>query len=315
MELSIRLLCYDECKYTYAQSQQLRGQTGSIGHLRGDFGSSAGFSFYTTWEEHQPHLKTEEFKAEFDEVINTLRSEEYGLLRNRPAMNNFARSYPDSSYQKDYPNKCGFRVDTEKYAYLIRCNLTRGDYDFYCFCFVREWLDRHMDKAGQDIRFIDSHYKELFRIPDGEQVVITKSSGERLEQSCRYIDEYHLEVGRNLYHICEFAERMERSGNTYAPKETPLPRECLTTLATTGELVKIDRYRMGYTIRSVQKTPEENRETADRYNEHYGVTKAQEAAMAAGSMFGWDTPSAKPKSYDENGVLIKQKSKNKDYER
>lgn len=166
-----------------------------------------------------------------------------------------------------------------------------------------------MDKAGQDIRFIDSHYKELFRLPDGEQVVITLSNGETMEQPCRYIDETHLEVGNNLYHICEFAERMERGGNTYAPKETPLPRECLSVLADTGELVKIDRYRMGCMPRSVQKTPEENRETASRYNEHYGVSKAQEAAMLAGSMSGWDTPLAKPKSYDENGVPIKPKNK------
>ena len=32
------------------------------------------------------------------------------------------------------------------------------------------------------------------------------------------IDEYHTEVGSNLYHICEFAERMERNGHAYEPK-------------------------------------------------------------------------------------------------
>ena len=314
MELPIRQLYYDERKYTYAQSQQLRGQTGSIGHLRGDFGSG-GQEFYTSWDEHNSRLKTPEFSSELDEVINALRSEEYGLLKSRPGMAQFARKYPDSAFKGSYTTEHGFRVDTEKHAYLIRCNPTKGDYNFYCFCYVKEWLDRHMDKAGQDIRFIDSHYKELFRLPDGEQVVITLSNGETMEQPCRYIDETHLEVGNNLYHICEFAERMERGGNTYAPKETPLPRECLSVLADTGELVKIDRYRMGCMPISVQKTPEENRETASRYNEHYGVSKAQEAAMLAGSMSGWDTPLAKPKSYDENGVPIKPKNKNKEYER
>ena len=48
MDFEINPLTIEERKYTYAQSQQLCGQTGSIGHLRGDFGS--GEQFYTTWK-------------------------------------------------------------------------------------------------------------------------------------------------------------------------------------------------------------------------------------------------------------------------
>jgi hypothetical protein len=32
-----------------------------------------------------------------------------------------------------------------------------------------------------------------------------------------------------------------------------------------------------------------------------GVTRAQEEAMLAGSLFGWHTKAADPRSYDENG--------------
>ena len=35
--MDIRPLTPTEQKYTYAQSMQLEGQTGTIGHLRGDF--------------------------------------------------------------------------------------------------------------------------------------------------------------------------------------------------------------------------------------------------------------------------------------
>lgn len=309
MKVTINHLSVEERKYTYAQSSQLRGQTGSIGHLRGDFGS--GEQFFTTWNEHNSRLKTPEFSSELDVVINALRSDdsdEYGLLKSRRSMVAFARKHPESGFKGSYTTEYGFRVDTEKFSYLLRCNPTKGDYNFYCFCYIKEWLSRHIDLAKQDIRFINSRYKELFRLPDGEQITVTAQDGERRDFICRYIDEYHTEVGRNIYHICEFAEWMERNDCTYQPKEIPLPRECLSTLPT-GEVIKIGRYQKGYTPRGVQKTPEENRNWVDRFNSNHGITKAQEAAMFAGSMFGWDSPAAKPENYDENGKAIKPKKK------
>ena len=58
------------------------------------------------------------------------------------------------------------------------------------------------------------------------------------------------------------------------------------------------------------------RESADIANDTMGVTKAQEAAMLAGSLFGWQTAAADPKNYDNNGSPIKPaKKKNRDYER
>lgn len=83
--------------------------------------------------------------------------------------------------------------------------------------YVKEWLDKHIGNAEKGIRFIDSHYKELFRIPDGGKIRVTSAWGEKSEHTCRYIDEYHTEVGNNLYHICEFAECMEKNGATYEP--------------------------------------------------------------------------------------------------
>lgn len=78
--MEVRALTQPEQKYTYSQSTQIAGQTGCIGHLRGDFDSS-GNGFYTTWDDHWDRWKTDEFKAELDEVINTLR-EGRGLLHN-----------------------------------------------------------------------------------------------------------------------------------------------------------------------------------------------------------------------------------------
>ena len=96
----------------------------------------------------RPQWKSEEFKNELDEVVNTLR-ENHGLLHNRYDMKAFAKSYPSSALQGNYCTEYGFRMDTEKYAFLFRCNPTKGDYNFYCYCYVKEWLDRHMEKAAQ----------------------------------------------------------------------------------------------------------------------------------------------------------------------
>lgn len=72
-------------------------------------------------------------------------------------------------------------------------------------------------KEKKEIRFIDSRYRELFRIPDGESIVISYPNGQKEERACTFIDEYHTQVGKNVFHICEFAECMERIGAGYQP--------------------------------------------------------------------------------------------------
>ena len=94
-EIKTRPLTPTEQKYTYAQSMQLEGQTGTIGHLRGDF-ATTGYGFYTTWFDTRPQWKSDEFKADLDTVINALR-EDKGLLHNRYDMSAFARHFPESA--------------------------------------------------------------------------------------------------------------------------------------------------------------------------------------------------------------------------
>ncbi|NLB82152.1 MAG: hypothetical protein GX800_11225 [Clostridiaceae bacterium] len=67
------------------------------------------------------------------------------------------------------------------------------------------------------IRFIDSQYNDLFTIPDGGNIELTFLGGEKVIRKCTYIDDYHTKVGHNVFHICEFAEKMERQGAKYIP--------------------------------------------------------------------------------------------------
>ena len=76
-----------------------------------------------------------------------------------------------------------------------------------------------------DIRFIDSRYNELFRIPDGGCIKINLNNGEKLLGKCKYIDDYHFtmtQAGRmygDTSHIRQFAEINEHKGNTVEPAE------------------------------------------------------------------------------------------------
>ena len=194
----------------------------------------------------------------------------------------------------------------------MRVNPNKGEYNLYCYCYVRQWLDRHMRQAEKGIRFITPDYKEMFRIPDGDRIRMTFPSGETLEQTCRYIDETHLEVGNNLYHICEFAERMQRNGVKTIPLRSSLPEKCFSILESTGEMIVITKGEKGYAPTGIYPQSDSPKEGASALNATNGVSKAQEAAMVAGSMFGWETPAADPKNYDDQGIPIRPKAKDRD---
>lgn len=311
--LYIRPATLPERNYTYSQSQQISMQTGFIGYLRADMDSN-GEGFFSTWNDFRKDLKTQAFKDEFDEVINGFRDKGY-FLHDRAALSKYCNSHPEASFGKDSlgnEREYGVRINTDQYAYLMRLNPHKGEYNLYCYCYVREWLDRHLKQAERGIRFITPHYKEKFRIPDGDKIRVMPNDGGYFDRTCRYIDDYHLEVGNNLYHICEFAERMEQNGNAVIPLRSSLPESCHSVLPSSGELIVIKRGEKGYFPSEFSSADEaENRIFADDRNTKNGVSKAQEAAMLAGSMFGWDAPAADPKNYDENGTPIQMKQKDR----
>lgn len=179
---------------------------------------------------------------------------------------------------------------------------------------IGRWLDRHMEKASRGIRFITPDYKEKFKIPDGDKIRITLSDGEQLDRTCRYIDDYHLEVGSNLYHICEFAERMEQNGNTVIPLRSSLPEQCYVFVQTENCVGIVKKGESGFYRTDIQGgKPSETNALVNEMNKKLGLSKGQAEAMKAGSMFGWNTPAADPKSYDKNGIPVRPKQK--DYER
>ncbi len=229
------------------------------------------------------------------------------IFASRDQLRKFCYGNPTASFGND--REWGIRADTPHYSYLMRLNPNKGEYNLYCYCYQRDWLDHHIQQARRGIRFISSAYDELFRIPDGDQIRINRYDGEKLDKTVRYIDDYHIEVGASfgadIYHIAEFAERMEQSGNTVIPLRSSLPDTCFTYLPTEHTIGIVRKGEEGWYRTDIPclETEAGNKELVENLNSELHVSKAQAAAMVAGSMFGWDSKAADPESYTEEGII------------
>lgn len=147
MDLSIRPIKPEEIPFSYKQSQNDNIESGCIGFLRGDFDTS-GKGFYTTWEDKVKFLKTDEFKREFDDVINSLRFGYGELLKDRSSLSAYCHNNPNGVIEGNYTKEYGFRVDTDEHSYILRCNPTKGDYNFYVYAYDRETFEKHLNEIG-----------------------------------------------------------------------------------------------------------------------------------------------------------------------
>ncbi|MDR1892628.1 MAG: hypothetical protein LBQ48_06440 [Oscillospiraceae bacterium] len=110
---------------------------------------------------------------------------------------------------------------------------------------------------NREIRFIDPHYKELFRIPDGGRIVVTRPMGElhpgvqkEWVGTCRYLDETHVNINGECYHICQFAEVQARIGSTVEPETEPeMVGDYRITMRTT---VRDKKFKFGVNPKAAQ---------------------------------------------------------------
>ncbi len=292
-----------ERRYTYAQSSQIKSMCGLVGHLRADFGKS-GNEFFYTWFGFRNDLNTPEFKADFDAVINSFR-ENGNFLSGRTNLIHFCHSDPAMYYGNDR-SEYGVRVNSKDYAYLMRLITMPGNYNLYCYCYTREWLDKHLDNAARGIRFVDVLGQEKFRLADGDYLRIIEEGFAPREYECRYIDDYHCEVGNNAYHIDEFAGITK--DKTIIPIRRSLPDRSYVYIKTENKIGVVDKGESGYVeIPIVFKSSAEAQEFVDTNNKKLGISPAQAKAMMCGSMFGWHCPAADPTNYEDNGKPIRTK--------
>jgi hypothetical protein len=81
---------------------------------------------------------------------------------------------------------------------------------------------------NREIHFVNPQNNELFKIPDGGRIVVTRPMGELYpnyqEQwvgECRYLDSCHVSVNGECYHIDQFYDIQKRIGSRVEPETEP----------------------------------------------------------------------------------------------
>ncbi len=307
MDMTLRPATPAERLFAYEQRAQISERCGNPGYLWGELDNS-GSIFLKSWQTFVRSQNTPEFKTEFNTVLDMLRFDErYGhVLKNRATMTVYCLDHAEGSFRNGF--EYAFRADTQGYSYLIRCIPTGDDNHVYIYPYRRDLLDRHMKQAEKGIRFITPDGKEKFRVADGDMVRIITSEGANLDCMTRYIDDCHVEIDGSFYHVREFAEWMKERSSKVIPLRPGLPERCYAVLPSGDEIITIKHGEDSYFHTGKYGHDRAHAQAiVDEYNEQINVTKAQAAAMLAGSMFGWEVPAADPKNYDEQGQPIKPK--------
>ena len=168
MDLSIRPIKPEEIQFSYTQSQNDNIESGCIGFLRGDFDTN-GKGFYSTWEDKVSESKTESFKREFDAVINSLRFGYGELLKDRGSLSSYCHNHPEGVIEGNYTKEYGFRVDTDEHSYILRCNATKGDYNFYIYAYDRSIFEKHLDEIADEKMNTAELNEKLYELMSAEQ--------------------------------------------------------------------------------------------------------------------------------------------------
>ena len=127
-EFILRPASPDEAGLFYSMDAEEDRVLGTVGHLRIDFGHGGKEFWHTWWPRGPEELNSPVFKAELQEVVDTLRE---SVLKNRFAMERFCYAR-GGKISGGWTQNYGYIVETEHYRYCLRCNPSPGDYNCYC---------------------------------------------------------------------------------------------------------------------------------------------------------------------------------------
>lgn len=215
MDLRLRAMGPEEWNYAVVQPcDQILRQTGCVGQLGVVLGDRDD-AFFRSWVDAFTHEKrTPGFRVELERVLHKLRFDnDFGcFLKDLDSLRDFCEEHSEAKeVHPVFGPVLGFRVDSERYSYLIRVDPERDSFQGSICCYEKEKLDRHMDRARGGVRFVDGQGREVFRVPDGGEIEIIRPDGKKFQRGCRYVDEDHFlmtgGLGKPLFQTEEFAEK------------------------------------------------------------------------------------------------------------
>lgn len=120
----------DRLDWVFSGDMAMDAKRGTIVHLRGDFGRS-GEEFWCSLFDHQPALKTDAFRVEFNDIVNWLRSRGRMLHDYRTMYKLCGDGRPCGDRSEEY----AFEAETSRWRYCLRLIARRGDYNFYLYAY------------------------------------------------------------------------------------------------------------------------------------------------------------------------------------
>ena len=139
----------DETGLFYTPHPEEDRRRGTIGHVRMDFGRSGNEFWHTWWPRGPEELNSPVFKAELQEVVDTMRE---NVLKSRFSMERFCYEH-GGKIAGGYVQNYGYIVETEHYRYCLRCNPSPGDYNGYLTAYDLDVQRQNMAR-GKALAFL-----------------------------------------------------------------------------------------------------------------------------------------------------------------
>ena len=137
--VQLRPASVEEAGLFYSQVEEDRDwHSGTVGHVRMDFGHGGKEFWHTWWPHNQDQFNTPEFKETLQTVVDALRRD--GPLKDLSAMRSYCQQY-GGAITEDGEN-FGYIAETEHYQFCLRCTPVPGHYQGYLYCY---------DKRQQEI--------------------------------------------------------------------------------------------------------------------------------------------------------------------
>ena len=159
----------------------------------------------------------------------------------------------------------------------------------------------------KEIRFITPDSKELFRIQDGESIVVTRPNGEEHIAECEYLDATHFDINGTCWHISQFAEIQERNGATVKPEAEPEINQGYRIIQRNTVNNKV--FKLGYNPNAVEKyvTWQSYPDNPTRYDwGHYRSSRS----IAKTDLFRRTDAESRGVSYDHTVLFRQEKNRN-----